>query len=194
MRKSAEDAISQVLEGLRDVEAPIGMERRILDAVLDRASVRSVRMPLWAWSAALACAMVACIAVAAVYRTARVPVPSMHSVLVDRTPKADLETPVRSVPTVLAAQSVRSKTNENGKRAKVARDNDAAALREMHAASFPAPPMPLTEQEKLLLRIAHRRDPEQLAMLNQELRDKREADSNAEFQKFFEPTITGDSE
>ena len=30
MRKSSEEAVRQVLAGLRDAEAPIGMERRIL--------------------------------------------------------------------------------------------------------------------------------------------------------------------
>jgi len=38
----------------------------------------------------------------------------------------------------------------------------------MSSGNHPAPPMPLTEQEKLLLRIAHKGDPEELAMLNPE--------------------------
>jgi DNA-directed RNA polymerase specialized sigma24 family protein len=43
------------------------------------------------------------------------------------------------------------------RRAKVIRSSDSEALREMQTASYPAPPMPLTEQEKLLLRIAHKK-------------------------------------
>ena len=40
-------------------------------------------------------------------------------------------------------------------------------LRErLRPASFPAPPLPLTEQERLLLRLAHRGDPENMAILN----------------------------
>ena len=49
MKKSSEDAIGQVLAGLRDAEAPIGMERRILETAQDRASVKSVRLAPWAW-------------------------------------------------------------------------------------------------------------------------------------------------
>jgi hypothetical protein len=52
----------------------------------------------------------------------------------------------------------------------------------------------LTEQEKLLLRIVHRSDPEELAMLNNEMRAKQEAEGRAEFQRFFEPSTTGDNE
>ena len=40
MRKSSDEAIQQVLAGLRDCEASAGMERRILEAVRDRASAR----------------------------------------------------------------------------------------------------------------------------------------------------------
>jgi len=74
------------------------------------------------------------------------------------------------------------------------RDSDSVALDEMRAASHPAPPMPLTEQERLLLRIAHRGDPVELAMLNHEIRAKQEEEEKAEFQRFFEPATTGDHE
>lgn len=192
MRKSSEEAVRQVLAGLRDAEAPIGMERRILDAVQDRASVKSARMPLWAWSTALACAMVALFAVSMVYRAARVPVQSnVHSAPAGVVPKAALETTVKNVSPVLAAQNVRSK---NVKRAKVVCEGDSEASREMETASFPAPPMPLTEQEKLLLRVAHRNDPEELAMLNNEMRTKQEVEGRRAVERFFEPPTTGDSE
>jgi hypothetical protein len=54
-------------------------------------------------------------------------------------------------------------------------------------ASFPAPPAPLTEQERLLVRLAHRGDPEELAMLDPNVRALDEAMSRAEFDKFFAP-------
>jgi hypothetical protein len=192
--KNADEAIGQVLAGLRDVDAPIGMERRVLDAVQDRTSVRSGRMSPWVWGTALACAMVTCVAISMVYRAARVPVQSNGSLAPAAVmPKVALEPSTKNVFPVLVAQSVQSKTNVNVKRA-VVRDGDTAALHEMQAASFPAPPMPLTEQEKLLLRVVHKGDPEEIAMLNQEMRDKREEDNNAEFQRFFEPVTTGDTE
>src|SRR5580700_2837108 len=59
----------------------------------------------------------------------------------------------------------------------------------MHAASRPAPPMPLTEQERLLLRLVHKDDPVELAMLDSMLDSKiralQDSEDKAEFQTFF---------
>ncbi|GAA3754951.1 hypothetical protein [Terriglobus aquaticus] len=54
-------------------------------------------------------------------------------------------------------------------------------------ASFPAPKMLLTEQERLLLRVAHRNDPEEIAMLDPVQRDLTLARERAESTKFFAP-------
>jgi hypothetical protein len=56
----------------------------------------------------------------------------------------------------------------------------------MRAASHPAPQAPLTQEEKLLLRIVHAGDPQQMAMLNPEIRARQEAENEAEFQEFVE--------
>jgi hypothetical protein len=68
-------------------------------------------------------------------------------------------------------------------------DSDSVALEEMHAASRPAPPMPLTEQERLLLRLVHKDDPVELAMLDSmldsKLRALQDSEDKAEFQRFF---------
>jgi len=53
--------------------------------------------------------------------------------------------------------------------------------------SFPAPPAPLTEQERLLLKIAHTGDPVEFAMLNPEVRAGIAARSDAEYEEFFRP-------
>ena len=45
--KNSEEAIEKVLAGLRDAEAPAGMERRILSALEDQESVRT-RLG-WRW-------------------------------------------------------------------------------------------------------------------------------------------------
>jgi hypothetical protein len=45
--------------------------------------------------------------------------------------------------------------------------------------------MPLTEQERLLLRMAHKNDPVELAMLDPKLRELQDAQEKAEFQMFF---------
>jgi hypothetical protein len=46
--------------------------------------------------------------------------------------------------------------------------------------------MPLTEQERLLLRIVHKDDPVEVAVLNPAWRAARDAEDQAEFQRFFE--------
>jgi hypothetical protein len=56
---------------------------------------------------------------------------------------------------------------------------------ETQAASFPAPPLPLTEQEKLLLRLAHRRNPEDTAILNPAVQSAQSAKATEQFQQFF---------
>jgi hypothetical protein len=61
--------------------------------------------------------------------------------------------------------------------------------------SFPAPPLPLTEQERLLLRIAHRGDPVELAMLDPKMRAARDEEDKAEVQRFFvQPKVQMDPE
>ena len=57
--KNADDAIEQVMAGLRDVDAPAGMERRILAAMEDRVLSPAPagagvgwRWPLWLVAAA----------------------------------------------------------------------------------------------------------------------------------------------
>jgi hypothetical protein len=64
----------------------------------------------------------------------------------------------------------------------------------MRAVSHPAPEAPLTEEEMLLVRIAHRADPQELAMLNPQVRARRDAESEAEFLKFVDDSTKGDSE
>ena len=44
----------------------------------------------------------------------------------------------------------------------------------------------MTQEEKLLLRVVHKGDPQVIAMLDPEERARQEAKSEAEFQKFVE--------
>jgi len=64
----------------------------------------------------------------------------------------------------------------------------------MRAVSHPAPEEPLTGEEKLLLRIVQKGDSQQMAMLNPQVREKQEAESEAEFKKFVEQSTTGERE
>jgi len=66
-------------------------------------------------------------------------------------------------------------------------DMDALALDEMRAASQPAPPLPLTKQEKLLLHVAHEGGPEELAVLDPAKRAAQDKEERAAVERFFEP-------
>jgi hypothetical protein len=207
------EAMEKVLAGLREAEAPAGMERRILDALedglLERAAVRSrfgwrELLPVWmvaparpvvvgslVCGVALAGLIVVALAIPAIRRPGNAPVQSKRKVApVESLASANSEVAKSAQPTSLrsgsrppAERKTEAKTNAGG--AEAVLDSDAVALEEMHAASQPAPPMPLTEQEKLLLRLVHKDDPVELAMLGSEVRALRDLEDKAEFQRFF---------
>jgi hypothetical protein len=206
--ENPEKEIERVLAGLRDAEVPVGMEQRIVNAVRDRAQVGAVRgwLPVWmdarrvGWGAGV---MVMFAAVAMFYTMRRAPVlPQRHLVAVGRMPvassKGAIEDARRGALDGMGRRPVQERLGASRlarrARAQVIRDGDAVALSEMRAASHPAPPLPLTEQEKLLLRIVHKGDPVELAMLDPMQRAAQEARDKADVKSFFEPSTTGDHE
>jgi hypothetical protein len=56
----------------------------------------------------------------------------------------------------------------------------------VQSASYPAPPLPLTEQERMLLRVAHRDDAKNKALLDPELQAAQSAKNTEQFQHFFQ--------
>ena len=62
---------------------------------------------------------------------------------------------------------------------------DVSAVAETQTAGYPAPPLPLTEQEKLLLRLAHRGDAENMDILNPDVQAAQSAKATEQFQQFF---------
>jgi hypothetical protein len=62
---------------------------------------------------------------------------------------------------------------------------DAQLLADLHAPSHPAPPLPLTPQEKLFLRMLQYGNATQLAELNPVVRDRQDADEATAFKAFF---------
>jgi hypothetical protein len=204
--KNSEEAIEKVVAGLRDAEAPVGMERRILSALEERESAGSGlgwrrMMPVWlmapagAMSRVLVCGaalagVVVAFAIPAIRRAGDATVHSKKEVA----PAKLL--PV--TPSVVDAPSVAATSSDEGRAGlrvgtpvgdarsvRTIRSEDSVALSEMQAASFPAPPMPLTEQERLLLRIAHKNDPVEVAMLDPKQRNLEEMKERAEYQSFF---------
>jgi hypothetical protein len=205
--KGSEEAIEKVLAGLRDAEAPEGMERRILDALENGEPVRAGSvwhrlLPLWLLApvgamtrvlvcgAALAGVVVVVFAASAIRHAGSSPVQSKKEVAPEKLSPAPPS--VVDAPSVAASLSrkgraglrVRSAVGET-QSVRTVDSEDSVALSEMRAASFPAPPMPLTEQERLLLRIAHKGDPVEVALLDPNQRNLQEMKEKAEYQSFF---------
>lgn len=208
MMNSSEDAIRKVLAGLRGCDVPAGMERRVLKAVQDHASAESRSGWLWSrpvWLVKLGVpimprhllfgvAVTGILAVALAIPLFR----RMHRVggaasqfrkvapaLADTIPPATSSLVGNNAAVLPTASGVRSAGKKRESSARLVRDLDSLALRELHAASRPAPPAPLTQEEKMLLRFIHSVGPQELAILDPEKCAKQEAEANAEFQQFF---------
>lgn len=187
----ANDAIARVVQGLREAKAPEGMEQRILRAMQERASEPRVRAARpWIWS--LGVATVAAAALIAVW-VHRVPRKQVDQIAVKRTienivtPAVTHKVAGETSPLVRPAARPKVKLAEKPSSAPVSNE-DELAMSEMMAPSQPAPPMPLTEQERLLLRAVHDHDPVELAMLEPEKRAAQFQKEKAEVKSFFEPS------
>ncbi len=207
--KSADDAMQTILRGLRDVQVPEGMEQRIVKGLDERvvpgaaSGLDWLRSPAaWGLSAAGVCALL--LVVFGMYRM------NLNSIHADkiavRTTRSQgsqpsvvhekVEAPQEVLLPVAATKPRTRQTVQQAemRQATTARKSETASLDDATARSFPAPPMPLTEQERLLLKMAHRSDPELIAMLNPAARAGREAEEQAEVAKFFEEKKRGESE
>jgi hypothetical protein len=149
--------LEKVLAGLRDAEPSPGFERRILAGIAG-VDAHQVRQAGWLRPViALACALFAAVFV---HDFRHVPA-RVTSRVTDE---------VRSV----ATKAPEPESVPPPPRRILAR------TRPRH----PAPPLPLTEQEKLLLRLAHR--PDDATILNPDVRTAQSARATAEFQHFFQ--------
>ena len=167
-----DEAIDNVLAGLRDTEPPAGLEQRILEGLEHRATQR------WNWGSALnwlaaggfAVAMLT-ISIIAAHRPSPVLEPNLPSVH-----------PPRSAVAGVARATVTDTSHHTRlpRRTAVSRDASPAPL--LLAASFPAPALPLTEQEKLLLRVARRGENSPAPTLDPDELARREAEAEAAFE------------
>ena len=207
--RNSDEAIERVLAGLRDVDAPAGMGRRILDGLEERTAQTRVRSRWFGedlrWGAlsyvacgvALAGILVVVLAVPAIRRFGHAPAQTK----IDVAPVKAMPAASSVVAAVVPEGAMRGQRVDargagmirvaGGIADSAATDSeDSVAMSEMTAGSFPAPPMPLTEQEKLLLKMVHRTDPVELAILDPRLEALRDAEEKAEFQRFFsKPTV-----
>ena len=206
--KSSDEAIEKVLAGLRNSEPPAGLELRILAAARDRQSTQTAsgwlrKSPLRmltssvehsGWRAAFATTAAGVILAVLV-------IPAIHP---NRKPatqsKLPPDLPVRSSENANPRQP--NTTTSTGMRphertVRLVRTPVPMRPHKTRNLDHPAPEAPLTQQERLLVRIAQSRDPHALAMLNSEMRARREAEEDAEFQRFADQSVAspdGDSE
>ena len=209
---SIQASIDAVLTGLREIQPAPNFERRLLEtlashpAALPHAVRRWSQPSSWlplssrdrihlrpgAWTALAA--TVALTLSLAFLRQHHQPVPttraatpspaisSRPSIAAAPPSGATRETCCHSEPSEEPSQLVLSHGAQ--------RRTPAIHTKALRLASYPAPPMPLTDQEKLLLRAAHSADPQHSAVLDPNLQARAEAASAAEFQLFFVAATT----
>ena len=195
--RDSNEAIERVLAGLREVETPAGMERRVLARMEERTAARSGARPRprmgylpyeawrpamgWVWAGAVA-AMV--FAGTLMLRPARRPRERIAAAPVAQSVRVAEEQ--RRMPEILPLREAQGQNDLHaGSVQQVPPVEVAVAEKAEEERGFPAPPMPLTEEEKLLLRVAHRVDPQELTPLNAEARARQEAEFDEEFMEFF---------
>ena len=181
----AETAIEGLLAGLRDAQPHHGIEQRMLKAIQAREKVASASLwsrlrpqtlPTFAIGMAGALAIIGAFVASTLPLRWMVPVARNRPVSVALRSKSSADASPHQVPVPVRRPASRIEPKH------VHAVNPAANLR---SASFPAPPLPLTEQEKLLLRLTYRRNPEDTAILNPAVQAAQSAKANEEFQQFF---------
>jgi hypothetical protein len=182
---NSEETIGKVLAGLREAQASPGLERRILAAIEEHASVRRVATPQWTWSVALAgvVAIFLFVAITAIPRHKHPSTQAQQHVLTSESAGGTQEA-LLSPRKPITSTGAPARTATPVRKAQPISAAEAELFREVRAPSHPAPVAPLTQQEKLLLRAVHLGDPQVTAMLDPEVRARQEAVREAEFQAF----------
>ncbi|HEU5342243.1 hypothetical protein [Edaphobacter sp.] len=200
--KHSEPLLEEVLSGLRDAEPSPGMERRILAALEARthhpAQTHQRRLMQFTRAFALpaACGLAALLALVFL-------IPSMRRKRVSTQPAQTISSlqpaPARIRPEQAPAQAtapISHKATTHRLQKPLPRDSyETLAEIETRAPSLPAPPMPLTDEEKLLLRLIQARNPIELASLDHAAWTLQLAKDKAQFDQFFAPpktVLTGD--
>ena len=195
-------AIERVLNGLAGVEAAPALEQRVLSAVQQRAVERqeprsaafSTLIHWQRWPIA-ACVIVLSFVASVTVRKRHEPrhedaVSKPHA-LPDATAAPPIEVAATQARQPVITPSPRRKDDA---KPEVLSQEEALAISEMNAPSKPAPPLPLTHQEKLLAEAVHQASPTELSSLRPEVRARQMELSKAEFHNFFEPSPAKDNE
>jgi len=188
MNNSDQD-ITRVLNTLRDIEPPRAMQQRVLAAVAQRDAIPARAFP---WSFVALAATVVIAAALAIHlvpwdthssrAAGTLPVPLVSPVAaIAPAPEPSIHHASTKIPA--SARSIAATQRPH----QLLCDCDPTALAEANAPSLPAPELPLTEEEKLLRRIARHPNPVEVAELTPAAREARIAADNDDFKAFFTP-------
>jgi hypothetical protein len=198
--KNSEETIAKVMAGLRDGEQAVGMESRILQGLQARAAQRTAPgwrsfMPLWTVGRTPGAATLSLYCAVGLTIVFGIAVLTHHSrqIRAHSTNNAlAVSSAAIAAPTVLAEEpQLRPRGTRARPKVAVAsfegnlRHNKSLSSPSTQKVSHPAPPLPLTRQERLLLHVVRRVDPKQLAILNPGLQAMQDAKEKDEFEKFF---------
>ncbi|QNI36888.1 hypothetical protein [Edaphobacter albus] len=174
--------------GLRDSPLPRGMEDRILAALGERRTQPSSRW-LALSSASLkiagACSLAMTAALAIFFFSGRhakhASQPPAAAVVTPQSllPGAGIEPVTSHAPPLIRVPKLR--------RVQAELPRQEADANEAVPISTPAPPIPLTEQERFLLRMTRQGRTEDFAQISNDRKAAKEKQDAAEFQAFFEP-------
>lgn len=168
---SPDDAIDQALAALRNARPAEGLESRIL------ASLRHpepLHRPTHRWlPVALTLATASLLVAALLLRTPTPP----GSLALTHLPNPKPSARAREISPLFVSR----------RRPLLPRPPALPRRAPAQLTSFPAPPAPLTEQEKVLLQIVHRGDQDTFNLLNPEATARELAQNMAAFDRFFPP-------
>ena len=215
MKLNSEQDIDRILTALRNTEAPTGLDHRILTAIEHRATPTPTHSWLWSLAALTTAAIIiSAVTLHQIRIQIRVPHSSRSS---QRDESAATKAPGSATPHTSSLATIseapplrvthlrdgfivakvgigrppdRSRPSLRGHRASLHSGCDPIALAESQAPSHPAPELPLTDQEKLLRRIARHPDPVEIAELDPSARAARAAEDKDAFKNFFNPPET----
>jgi hypothetical protein len=189
----AEPTLKRLLESLRDAQPHPGFEHRILKAM--RAREQAASVSLWnrlrpqtlsrfAIGMASALAIIGAFVAITLPQRRKVPVDTGHPVTLAVGAKSDADTIPHKIPSKIPHRAP-VPVRRPASRILPKHAHAVTPTLNLRSASFPAPPLPLTEQEKLLLRLTRRRNPDETAILNPAVQAAESAKANEQFQQFF---------
>jgi hypothetical protein len=189
----AEPTIKRLLAGLRDAQPDPGIEHRILKAMQAREQTASVSfwsrlrpqtLSRFAVGMASALAIIGAFVAITLPQRRKVPVHTSHPVTLAVGAAVGARRDADAIPYEIPHKAPVPVTRP-ASRIFPKHAHAVTPTRNLQSASFPAPPLPLTEQEKLLLRLTRRSNPEDTAILNPAVQAAQSAKANEQFQQFF---------